>query len=284
VTEPGPISGPGPPRFNFGSNWQAFARHIDAERIAEAEASLREMLGADSLEGSTFLDIGSGSGLFSLAAWRLGATAVRSLDFDPDSVLCTADLRERFTDDPPNWQVQRGDVLDRVGMAQLGPFDIVYSWGVLHHTGDLWRALANVAPMVAPGGRLFVSIYNDQGLKSRLWLVVKRVYNRLPSRLKLPFLVLVAVPREGLSLAKALAEGRPGRYVGYWTQYKRRRGMSRWHDIVDWIGGYPFQVARPEEVFHFLRDRSFVLDRLVTVAGGTGCNEFVFTRLGSVED
>ena len=56
------------------------------------------------------------------------------------------------------------------------------------------------------------------------------------------------------------------------------RGMHRWYDLVDWVGGWPFEVARPEEVFRFLRDQGFQLEELRTCGGKLGCNEFLFRR------
>ena len=128
---------------------------------------------------SDFLDIGSGSGLFSLAARRLGAS-VHSFDYDPHSVACTQELRERYFKKDPSWKVERGDALDCSYLGKLGTFDIVYSWGVLHHTGKMWEALENVVPLVAEGGTLWLAIYNDQGRASRYWTTVKRTYNKLP--------------------------------------------------------------------------------------------------------
>src|SRR6478672_6389971 len=155
-------------RFGFGENWAGFLRLVDEDRIASAEQSLKQMLNSERLDGKTFLDAGSGSGLFSLAARRLGAQ-VTSFDYDPDSVGCTAELRRRFFPEDSNWRVMRGSVLDRDFLASLGDFDVVYSWGVLHHTGSMWQALENVARLTKPGGTLYISIYNDQGFKSRIW-------------------------------------------------------------------------------------------------------------------
>src|SRR3954453_10925637 len=137
-------------RFEFGENWARFLAVVDESRIVEAERSLREMLGVERLDGRSFLDIGSGSGLFSLAAVRLGAERVHSFDFDPSSVGCTLELRRRYGADA-DWAVEQGSALDTAYLARLGTFDVVYSWGVLHHTGDMWRALGNVARLVAPG-------------------------------------------------------------------------------------------------------------------------------------
>lgn len=265
-------------RFEFGENWRRFLSVLDDERISEAERSLTQMLGLPSLEGRTFLDVGSGSGLFSLAAMRLGATRVHSVDFDPSSVACTEEVKRRWMPAASNWTIERADILDGRRVATLGQWDIVYSWGVLHHTGDMRSAMENVCQLVAAEGRLFLAIYNDQGMKSRIWRRIKWIYNALPRRLRAPYVVVVMAPRELLSAAVETAALKPSRYVRAWTEYKRSRGMSRWHDLVDWVGGYPFEVAKPEDVFSFYRDRGFALKSLVTAGGGLGCNQYVFQR------
>ena len=179
-------------RFEFGKNWANFLKLLDDRRIRRAEESLLAMLELPNLQGKTFLDIGSGSGLFSLAARRLGAK-VHSLDYDPQSVACTRQLRETYFASDPDWKVEEGSVLDEAYIRSLGQFDIVYSWGVLHHTGNMWRAIENAAIPVKDRGLLYIAIYNDQGRWSRRWLVIKRVYNRLPDFLKLPYAVIVMV-------------------------------------------------------------------------------------------
>ena len=172
-------------RFEFGKNWARFLAAHTPEHAAQAEASLREMLGVQDLSGKTFVDAGSGSGLFSLAARRLGAR-VYSFDFDPHSVACTMELKRRYFDGDKNWTIEEGSVLDTRFLSGRGQFDVVYSWGVLHHTGAMWNALENVIPLVKEGGTLFIAIYNDQGTVSRRWTKVKRLYNRLPCRAAFP--------------------------------------------------------------------------------------------------
>jgi SAM-dependent methyltransferase len=263
-------------RFEFGRNWSKFLEILDEERIAEAERSLRSMLGVERLDGKSFLDIGSGSGLFSLAARRLGGS-VHSFDFDPQSVACTRELRRRYFPDDPAWVAGEGSVLDREFLRGLGTFDIVYSWGVLHHTGHMWDALANASQAVSPGGLLFIAIYNKQDYLSPVYTAIKRGYVRAP----LPGKWLIAGSYVGFEIVKGFLKDvlflrDPRRR---YRQKKLSRGMSTWTDWIDWIGGYPFETARPEEIFDFLRQRGFSLERLVTCGSGHGCNEFVFRRL-----
>jgi len=260
-------------RFAFGENWRKFLESLDEDRIVEAERSLRNMLEVESLEGASFLDVGCGSGLFSLAARRLGARVV-SFDFDADSVACTQELRRRFFPDDDQWTVGSGSALDAEFLASLGQFDFVYSWGVLHHTGDQWQAIDLVARRVQEkGGHLFIALYNDQGFRSRAWTAIKRFYCQLPAILKpvLAFLVgaFLWIPRFAFDFLRL-------KPFHIWNSYRRKRGMSPWRDVVDWVGGYPFEVSKPEEVVAFLRERNFELRRLTTVGGKLGCNEFVF--------
>lgn len=264
-------------RFEFGKNWQHFLSVLNDARITQAEASLRTMLGVEHLNGQRFLDIGCGSGLFSLAARRLGAI-VTSFDFDPQSVACTSELRRRYLGGDPTWVIGQGSVLDADFMRSLGTFDIVYSWGVLHHTGAMWSALERAADAVADGGRLFIALYNDQGAPSVWWTRVKRTYNQLPRALKPVYMLLFGAALEAAAVGVAVGRGQPRALVDRWTNYQNLRGMSRWHDIVDWVGGYPFEVAAPDAVFRFCRDRGLALTNLKTCGGKLGCNEFVFER------
>jgi 2-polyprenyl-3-methyl-5-hydroxy-6-metoxy-1,4-benzoquinol methylase len=261
-------------RFEFGANWARFLSMINDERIEEAKTSLKKMLGTESLAGQTFLDVGSGSGLFSLAARMLGAK-VHSFDYDPQSFACTVELKQRYFSADPDWTVEQGSVLDKEYLSRLGQYDVVYSWGVLHHTGKMWEGLANVAALVKDRGRLYIAIYNKQKFLTAYWTSVKRIYNQVGvvSRLLMQMSYFLFFSIE-LFVADVLRRRNPI------LQYKGtgRRGMSIYYDVVDWIGGWPFEVATPEEVFRFMSKCEFVLTELVTCGGNHGCNEFVFRR------
>jgi 2-polyprenyl-6-hydroxyphenyl methylase/3-demethylubiquinone-9 3-methyltransferase len=268
-------------RFGFGDNWARFLTGLTDDRVEAAEHSFVEMM-ADALDedghlsGKSFLDVGSGSGLSSLVARRLGAS-VRSFDYDPVSVETTSALRQQYRPGDREWIVEQGSVLDDQYMRELGTYDIVHAWGVLHHTGALWRALEAVTDAVSDGGYLFVAVYNDQGRRSAFWRWMKRAYVRLPRTLRF----LVVVPGIALlwgpSLVFGLLRGRP---FEPWRDYGRERGMDPWHDALDWLGGYPFEVATPDEIFEFGRSHRFTLVRLHTRGREHGNNEFVFHKPG----
>ena len=261
-------------RFAFGENWSRFLEVLDEDRIAEAEKSLRDFLGCETLEGRTFLDIGCGSGLFSLAACRLGAV-VRSFDFDGDSVACTKELRRRYFPDDDSWIVEQGSALDRKFVATLGSFDVCYSWGVLHHTNEMWRAIFNAQQTVAPDGLLFIAIYNDEGVVSAIWETIKRLYCRGPISRSL--VVAVFYPLfflTGLAIDIVRLRNPARRF----REHRKYRGMSLLHDWKDWLGGLPYERASPERIEGYLANFGFDLIRLARPDFGFGNNQFVFRR------
>ncbi len=260
-------------RFGFGANWREFLKGLDAGQIAEAEAGLQRLLGREQLDGLTFLDIGSGSGLSSLAARRLGAR-VHSFDFDPDSVACTKSLRERYFANDADWIVERGSVLDAAYMEKLGSFDIVYSWGVLHHTGAMDVAIANAASRVAPGGMFALALYRKTAL-CWAWTIEKRWYTSASAKAQEAARALF---RGAMRLAFA-ATGRD--FAAYVRDYRSNRGMDYINDIHDWMGGYPYESIRPAtaeammERLGFLPVRSFTRGFSLGLFG-SGCDEYLF--------
>ncbi len=263
-------------RFRFGANWRRFLKRLNDVRIAEAESNLKEFLGEGSLAGKSFLDIGSGSGLSSLAARRLGATVI-SFDFDTQSVACTEELRRRYRAGDASWTVEQGSILDKAYLEGLGRFDVVYSWGVLHHTGAMWEAMENVKALVEPGGLLYIAIYNDCGEVSRTWHQRKRRYNALPRLLRPIYLTCVWVPIELRTLLSYLRSGEMKTYINELTGASSQRGMSWLNDIVDWVGGYPYEYATVSAVTSFYERSDFEIVK-VRENSSYGCHQIVFRR------
>lgn len=259
--------------FDFGENWSRFLKVLNEDRILQAAESLRTMVGF-SLAGKSFIDVGSGSGLFSLAARRMGAR-VHSFDYNLKSVYCTEEVRRRYFPGDPLWTIQQASILDTKYLSSLGKFDVVYAWGVLHHTGAMWEALQNVAQLVDAGGTLFIAIYNDQGKPSGRWRMVKRFYISSPEFVRTVLAAAVCVALWWRRWLKDFLRLRP---FETWRYGGQSRGMSTWFDVIDWVGGYPFEVARPDEIFDFYRQRGFVLEKLRTEGDNFGCNEFIFSK------
>lgn len=250
-------------RFAFGRNWLSFAQSIDEERIAAARASVERLVGRSNLAGVRWIDVGCGSGLFSLAAHRLGAD-VTAFDFDADSVECTRNLLTQFSPTGA-FRVQQGSILDADFVRGLGHYDVVYSWGVLHHTGRMSLAFDHVRRLVSPGGTLVIAIYNDQGWISRYWSGVKRIYNT--GAFGRAAMIAAHLPYLGARFLVSLLKGR-----------SPARGMRLWHDFLDWLGGYPFEVATPQAIVDEFASHGFVSRTVVTCGRRHGCNEFMFQR------
>lgn len=259
--------------FAFGKNWSNFLCVLNEERIQASTERLQKVVG--NLRGKTFLDVGCGSGIHSLAAVRLGASRIHSFDYDQDSVNCGVELKRRFAPES-NWTIERGSALDENYLRSLGKFDVVYSWDVLHHTGEMWKALDLVR--IPASELLMIAIYNDQEGTSRRWKWLKKRYNSGGPVIKRAAEIAVWAICWGKFHLIDICTLRPHRTIQVWRDYRSQRGMSPWHDIVDWAGGYPFEVAKPEEIFQFFRERGFILESMSTCGGGKGCNEFLFSR------
>ena len=268
-------------RFEFGKNWTKFLATLTSEKVAAAERSLSQMLEVDSLVGKRFVDIGSGSGLFSLAAHRLGAT-VTSFDYDPQSVACTRELKRRYFASSERWAISEGSALDSDYLRTLGQFDIVYSWGVLHHTGRMWAALENVHTLVATRGTLFIAIYNDQGGKSHLWWFIKSFYNHLPRILRAPFAWTVTALTRIAVLVKYIFKLKPMIAIAPLFADSRDRGMSAKYDELDWIGGFPFEFAGFDSLTAYFIARGFNIINAKRNTGW-GCHELALRRTTCAE-
>lgn len=264
-------------RFGFGRNWAEFVdAHFSEERIAEAQKHLLRFLNLPDLAGRTFLDIGCGSGLHSLAALRAGAVRIESFDYDANSVRTTEKLRA-FAGDPPHWTVRQGSVLDAAFMNTLAPADIVYSWGVLHHTGAMWQAIRHAAMPLKPGAVFYIALYTSDVYLNPTpdhWLRVKRRYNTASSLQKR------LMEWQYAWNATVLPDLRNRRNPWHTIRdYARFRGMSYWTDVRDWLGGYPMEFAGIAETKAFARDELGL--ELLNISAGDANTEYLFRRAGA---
>ncbi len=265
-------------RYEFGSNWKSFVQTaLNERRVAHAVSSLRDFIGVEDLRGLRFLDIGCGSGLFSLSAHLIGAEHVESFDYDADSVATARELKARFGVSDERWSVGRGSVLDPEFMRSVAPADVVYSWGVLHHTGRMWDAIDAAAAKVPAGGRFAISIYNRVERfpdSSKMWWHIKRAYTRSPMAVRR---LMEAVYIGNFALTRLLTLRNPLAPM-LDQEGEGRRGMDFVHDVRDWLGGFPYEYATSGEVFgHVHAHAGFELERLINWEGNA-CNELLFRR------
>ncbi len=238
--------------FSFGKNWRDFADTITEESIQKAMVDIEKWLGREKVNDKTVLDIGSGSGIHSLCFYLLGAKEIFSLDVDPYSVESTKLLRQK-AGNPPNWTVTEASILDRTFVGELKEYELVYSWGVLHHTGSMWEAIRNVGALVKKDGILWIAIYVQTPAYPQE-LELKKSYNRA-SRLGKKRI-------EWTEISKIMKERwRDGKNPFAWNE-KRGRGMDAYHDLLDWLGGLPYEVASAEEVISFCEGEGFTLQKV----------------------
>lgn len=260
-------------RFEFGKNWLDFIqKNFGQDKVDTSKNHMLRFMQRDNLEGLSFLDIGCGSGLHSVAALQAGASSVHGFDYDPNSVAATRYVQQQVGT-PTNWTAEQGSVLDDAYMARLPKYDVVYSWGVLHHTGAVWHAIRNATIPVKPGGLFYIALYAADvqiDPTPQFWLDVKKRYVS-SGWLTRRYLDLWYVWRFIL--------GRdPRRLPDFFRrmkEHKKNRGMNIFTDIRDWLGGWPMEFVYDAEAIKFCEDLGFKLENLKT---GEACSEYLFVR------
>ena len=263
-------------RFEFGKNWLDFVqRNYSQETVDTSKKHILQFMRREDLRDMSFLDIGCGSGLHSVAAWQAGASPLYSFDYDPNSVVATRYVQEQ-AGRPANWHAEQGSVLDEAYMAGLPKFSVVYSWGVLHHTGDVWQAIRNAAGRVAQGGLFYIALYSADvqiDPTPQFWLDVKKKYVSagwlMRRRMEAWYIWRFMLNRNLGNLPAFLQRVR---------EHKRNRGMNIFTDIRDWLGGWPMEFVYDAQAIEFCKGLGFKLENIKT---GEACTEFLFVHVGS---
>ena len=255
--------------FKFGENWKNFSNLIDNNRLKEAVTSLKKLTNKKSLNNLSFLDIGCGSGLSSLAAIQLNCKKIYAIDQDEQSIKTTKKVlqKSRFK----KVKVEKKDLFT---LNEKEKFDIVYSWGVLHHTGNMLEAIKKSTKMVSKNGMLILALYKKTKL-CNLWKIEKYIYKSSPK------VIQNFIKNLFIFLFKLAMILKRKNFSNYINDYKTKRGMDFYHDVHDWLGGYPYESISIEEIskimdkFGYKMIRSFQVKKQIGFFG-TGCDEYVF--------
>lgn len=248
--------------FKFGKNWKNYSNKITKVNIEDSLRDLKYLLKSLKLKNNlTFIDVGCGSGVHSIAAKKLGFK-VTSVDRDKTCIITTKKNFNKFYNSNKT-TIFQDDILNTKVFKK---YDIVYSWGVLHHTGNLWKALNNVKKLVKKNGYLIISLYKKTAF-DRMWVFIKRYYNKF--RVFRYFINILFMP-----------------FFFYISKKSRsyRRGQNWYFDAIDWLGGYPYETMSPEKMkFHFSGFQMIYISRNKPMKYkgffGSECAEFIFKRI-----
>ncbi|MFQ6107920.1 MAG: class I SAM-dependent methyltransferase [Candidatus Aminicenantales bacterium] len=205
------------------------------------------------------LDAGCGTGVFSIIFARMGALSVVGIDISKRSL-------ERAQRQADQLGLQNA-TFQKVNMLRLpftdACFDIVWSWGSVHHTADPFGCLAELIRVLKPGGSLLVAVYRRTGL-TFLHETLRKGLIRLPSKYWIPFsrfLSLVAAP--GISLFK--------------KRDKSRKGEKLEQLLFDWFFVPIRHSYLPEEIKSFLVKRGLVIKKYLPFSGRfNSTSNFIF--------
>jgi len=265
-------------RFEFGKNWKDFIeRHYNQDLVDVSKRHILGVLKRGDLKGLRVLDIGCGSGLHSMAMFQAGVTALHSFDYDPNSVAATEMLHQK-AGSPATWTIQQGSVLDDSFMSSLPTYDLVYSWGVLHHTGEVWKAVDLAAARVVPGGLFYIALYSADVQKNpppEFWLQVKQKYVNsgwLVRRWMDWWYVWRFMMHRNPTLIPVVLKRM--------RDHSKTRGMNMFTDIRDWLGGWPMEFVWDADAIKFCEQRGFILREILT---GEANTEFLFERRATAD-
>jgi len=264
--------------FAFGKNWDLYSRQINSSHIESSKKDLISLIQLESLEGMRVLDIGSGSGVHSLSLMLLGCKDLIALDYDANYVSTTNRVLSGKSF-KGNFQVMQADILKHIPGIDGHTFDLVYSWGVLHHTGDMMKGIDRSISYVKPGGLIALALYRKTPFCT-FWRIEKFIYSKSPEIFQV---ISQKVYEFFFGLGIKIKTGQTLR--DYRLSYFQKRGMDFSRDVHDWLGGYPYESIDPDVLIQYMEQRGFtVLNSNISKKQsgilGSGCDEFLFKNKG----
>lgn len=259
--------------FSFGVNWFDYTcNFVNEHVIQEAGKNIDEWLNKNGeLAGKSVIDVGCGSGLSSLCLIRRNVKELVSFDIDPNCLKATQKLAELFAADTPKdiWKIQRGSILDDEYINNLGQFDIVHSWGVLHHTGNMWKAIENAIKLVKDDGLLFITLYSGISTYEKDW-TAKKNYNQATRLGKINYIAdYIMLIKHDRQCQKKDPDA--------WNTMQSSRGMSVYNDVVDWLGGFPYEVTNTKTIVNFCNKFNLTLVKCNDPVA-QACHEWLFKK------
>lgn len=260
-------------QFDFGQNWKEYSENVlDNTRLNQARIAFDELTHDISFEGKTFVDIGFGQGMSLIIATEKAEKTV-GCDINPKCDQVLKANQKVFSKSTKEIPTVVGSILEpKVVEAILAKnndekYDIVHSWGVLHHTGDMMAAVKHATSLVKPNGYFILAIYNRHW-SSLPWLFIKWAYCKSPKFIQKLF---IGIFYPIIWLAKFLVTGK--------NPNIKERGMDFYYDVVDWVGGYPYEYASIDEMNIIMKNFGFKCLKSVSPPTPTGCNEFVYQKI-----
>lgn len=233
-------------KFSFGKNWCDYVDKLTDDIVKIHKDNLFTYYTDYDFKDKSILDIGCGSGLSSLSFNILGCKSLLSIDVDPNSIIAAYKLKNNFKKlvlTECDWEIKEQSILDDNFVNNSRKFDLVYSWGVLHHTGDMWTAIDNASKLVNDGGILHLALYVS-GNRYNDDLMLKYLYNMTDENGKIKLIY---------------------DWLYYYHISKNidifqinNRGMNKYNDCIDWLGGLPYEVCNPSVLDYFLEKKGFV--------------------------